>query len=262
MEFPETERVIFKKSPLKEVICQVRFPSILSIETEIPSKFQDRIRDEYPLFNEKVEVRFKITKDATVELPDFADIQPSHDRNKNYEFVSSDENWKINLTSGFLTLSTHAYTRWEEFALHFDNAYKALLEIYKPPFFTRIGLRYKDIISRSDLGFDGVPWSELLEPHILGILIAPNLNDGILQIQHVTEIALLDNCVVRIASGLLPNQDEGDSDFVIDSDFFTTSKTEIPQTLDKLDFFNTQGTRLIQWSTTKKLQDAMEPELI
>ena len=44
MPFPVTKRIIYKKNPLVEVICQLRFPPILSIDTEIPARFQGAIK--------------------------------------------------------------------------------------------------------------------------------------------------------------------------------------------------------------------------
>ena len=35
--FPDTPRVVYNKNPLFEVLCQLRFPHILRIETEIPA---------------------------------------------------------------------------------------------------------------------------------------------------------------------------------------------------------------------------------
>ena len=49
MPFPEATRVIYHKNPLTDVICQLRFPPILKIDSEIPSLFQDTIREQYPL---------------------------------------------------------------------------------------------------------------------------------------------------------------------------------------------------------------------
>lgn len=262
MQFPETSRVIYHKSPLVEVICQFRFPSILSIETELPTKFQESIKDNYPFFNEKVEVQVKIFDDLVNKLPEIVNISPATIKNKNYEFISGDDKWKINLTSNFLSLSTINYSRWEEFYKHLDIAYSAFLVIYKPPFFTRIGLRYRDIIRRSHLGLEASSWDELLEPYMLGLLTAPLIKDATLNINHISEISLENECIVRIASGIIHDLGTREDNFIVDSDFFTTKKIDIGNSIDILNFFNTQGSRLIQWSITQKLHDAMEPELI
>ncbi len=57
MPFPSANRVIFKRNPLKEVICQLRFPPILKIDSEIPANFQDLIRNEFPKYKETGEQR-------------------------------------------------------------------------------------------------------------------------------------------------------------------------------------------------------------
>jgi uncharacterized protein (TIGR04255 family) len=52
MPFPESRRVIYDKNPLTEVISQLRFPTVLAIEAEIPAAFQERIRFDYPMFDD------------------------------------------------------------------------------------------------------------------------------------------------------------------------------------------------------------------
>ena len=42
--FSNEERMIYAKRQLVEVICQLRFPEILSIDASEPAAFQDRIR--------------------------------------------------------------------------------------------------------------------------------------------------------------------------------------------------------------------------
>jgi uncharacterized protein (TIGR04255 family) len=262
MPFPISQRVIYRRNPLTEVICQLRFPPILKIETVIPYEFQDLIRDDYPHYNEKKEFQMKLPEGVSGQIPDelLDTITPGSSR-KNYEFISEDENWKINLTRNFLALSTRRYTRWETFKQKFIRSFEALLEIYKPKNFTRIGLRYRDLIRRGALGLEDVAWSELLQPYILGILMDNSLRENVVNVLHNTEISLEDGeSIVRIVSGLIEDADSGESGYLIDSDFFTTTKTDIDKAIDRLDYFNQRGSRLIQWAITEKLHQAMEPE--
>lgn len=60
MPFPEVKRVIYKKNPLHQVICQLRFPPILKVDAEIPSIFQEKIRGEFPNFKETTEVNMEL----------------------------------------------------------------------------------------------------------------------------------------------------------------------------------------------------------
>src|SRR5260370_1097479 len=52
MTFPDSPRVIYNTNPLEEVICQLKFPPILKIESVPPATFQDEIRSTYPLFQD------------------------------------------------------------------------------------------------------------------------------------------------------------------------------------------------------------------
>jgi hypothetical protein len=51
--FPDSARVIYGKAPLTGVVCQLRFPPILRIESAPPADFQDRIREQFPLLERR-----------------------------------------------------------------------------------------------------------------------------------------------------------------------------------------------------------------
>lgn len=57
MPFPDVPRVIYEINPLDEVICQLRFPPVLKIDTEVPAGFQEQIRDDYPFYESKSPLR-------------------------------------------------------------------------------------------------------------------------------------------------------------------------------------------------------------
>ena len=50
MLFAEYDRCQYARSPLVEVICQLRFPSILSIGAKGPAEFQEAVRREFPRY--------------------------------------------------------------------------------------------------------------------------------------------------------------------------------------------------------------------
>ena len=53
MLFPESERVLYKNKPLEEVICQLRYPTILRIREGQLADFQDRVGEDYPVYSEQ-----------------------------------------------------------------------------------------------------------------------------------------------------------------------------------------------------------------
>jgi len=263
MPFPDATRVIYDKNPLDKVICQLRFPPILKIDTKVPDEFQDMIRDSFPEFSEKAEIKLPIFKSAQKDTPAevFQQITPTG--NKNYEFSSEDKVWTINLTRTFLALSTKDYKRREDFRTHLDAPLQAFVDIYKPSVFSRVGLRYIDIIKRSDLNLNGIPWSELLKPHVLWLLGSSDVNQNIRSFQAQCEIKLEDETsIARVITGLVDGQESEEECFMIDTDFFTTKKTDISDVGSKLDYFQVRASRLIQWLISPKLHEAMKPEEI
>lgn len=174
MPFPPVKKVIYKKSPLESVVCQLRFAPILKIDTEIPATFQEQIRTLYPNLSQSMEwaVETSIVKEDF--FPDQALKQLFQSPGiKSYEFSSEDKNWKINLSRQTLSLTTNNYTRWEEFNERLQLPIEALIKSYSPSSFSRIGLRYTDVIARSKLGLENVDWDELIQPFLLGIKALP-----------------------------------------------------------------------------------------
>lgn len=55
MSMSSFKRVRYQKSPLVEVVFQLRFPTILIINSNQPVDFQERIRERYPFFEEQTE---------------------------------------------------------------------------------------------------------------------------------------------------------------------------------------------------------------
>ena len=130
------KKYIYEKSQLVEVICQLRYPTILSIEANVPAEFQDKIREKLP--------RYSVNEE---KVPTPKGLQTM----KNHSFISADGSYKLSMTKDFIALSTMRYTSWEDFASWLDEPRGQFISIYKPAFFQRIGLRYVNGISRAKL---------------------------------------------------------------------------------------------------------------
>lgn len=48
--FEQTARMRYENSPLLEVICQIRFPTILSVSAKEPAEFQEAVRGAFPRY--------------------------------------------------------------------------------------------------------------------------------------------------------------------------------------------------------------------
>ncbi len=258
--FPESPRVIYDKNPLEEVICQLKFPPILRIESESPAAFQESIRGSYPLFSERPRERLPVP-DEVAKL--IAENIPLALANPSYEFASADAAWKITLTRDFLALTSTKYQKWEEFCEYLETPLNALTEIYSPSFYTRIGLRYRDVIKRSELGLGGFGWRSLLKPHITGELSLEEIAPRIKHVAREIVIVLEDETSkVRIRHGLARSGKNGEECYVVDSDFFRSQRTEAGNVNELLATFNRQAGRLFRWCITEQLHKAMGPRLV
>ena len=103
MLFSDRPRTLYRNRPAHEVICQLRFPSILSINQVEPAEFQEDIRDAFPQYARRQ------------DLPPIVGGQTPPPPVTNYHFLSEDGRWKLNLTKDFIALSTLYYPGWEEF---------------------------------------------------------------------------------------------------------------------------------------------------
>ena len=262
MPFPPAQRVLYRKNPLEQVVCQLRFPPILRIDAELPVGFQDRVRNAFPNFAEaskfKLEVPLAIGEQVPQEILRQV-IQSSSI--KNYEFSSADGLWKVNLTRTFIALTTTKYERWESFRDRLILPLQALNDIYTPAYFTRIGLRYVDVIRRSKVDLPDVPWRDLVSPPLIGMLGSPDTADSVERFEAVHEIRLAEQGgTARIIAKLVKTVGAPEDFFVIDSDFFDTSRAEIDAAINKLNFFNSRSTRLMRWAITDRLHQALEPQ--
>lgn len=261
MPFPDSPRVIYDKNPLVEVICQLRFPTILRIDSEAPAAFQERVRSAYPVFLEHQ--TGNLGQSLPPEMASMAVRLSLGSGNKIYEFTSTDGMWTVNLTKDYLSLASHKYRRWEEFKSHLRAPLESLVECYAPSFFSRIGLRYQDAIIRSALDLADVGWSDLIKPYVAGELSQPALADNVEQV-FTQSLIRLDNAGgrVRVQHGLAQDRNTGEPCYVIDSDFFTEGQTETNDVINILDQCNQQAGRLFRWCITDRLHHAMGPQFI
>ncbi len=262
MLFPDYTRVLYEKNPLESVICQLRFPQILRIDAQPPVDFQERLRSEYPILN------VRAPSDASISLPPAIEkllspqIQGAHAGDKRiYDFSSADETWQISLAGNFIALTATEYRRWEDFRTRLLVALEALESIYRPSFYTRIGLRYRDVIRRSMLDLKDVPWAELLQPQVAAELTSLDVARSAKGARRQIAINLDDEQgQVLVRHGLITPKGGEEICYLIDADFFNDQKAEAEHARRRLDYFNRQGGRFFRWCITERLHNAMEPQ--
>ena len=257
--FFETDRVIYAKPQLLEVICQLRFPTILSISAKEPAEFQELIRKDFPRYSRTMEkLPPKVLgQPGNMKLQEQPDVT-------NYQFLSADGRWKVNMTNNFIALATPAYTQWEHFAAKLDEVLAQFISVYHPAFFERIGLRYINAISRKALDLEDTPFSDLIEPGYLGLLGEDDVQEtSFIRTLQQVELRLSGGCQLKLSCGpgmvKRNNVEDKEIKFILDNDFFMAGKVELRESTAALNVVHTHADRVFRGAITSELHNAMEP---
>ena len=260
MKSYDGKKYVYEKQQIIEVICQLRFPTILSIDTDVPSAFQDTIRARFP--------RYEVREE---NLPNPGGMK----KQKNHSFISADGSYKLSLTQNFIALSTMRYSAWEDFASWLDEPLMHFINVYKPAFFERIGLRYLNGFSREALGLEGRRWNDLVQTRYLGVLDDDDIDESsILKCGTDAEMKLSGGCAVKIHAGPgfvkrairtpkgLHQVQEPKPRFIFDQDLYRAGKLDIQEVPAALDSLHGHADRLFSEAITDVLHNAMSPVIV
>ena len=241
--FSKELRCRYENNQLADVICQLRFPEILSIETDLPAKFQDAIRAVFP--------RYALHKEKGTDR-----------QTNNYQFSTEDGLWRVNLTSKFISLSTGKYKCWEEFAAMLDRPLAAFIQIYQPACFDRVGLRYLNFVSRKNLELEGTPFKELFEPAYLGILGFEDVEETATGRSGVdAEMAIRGGARLKLHAGpgkvTIGGHSDNEIKFILDLDLYMSAKVPVNLSAGALETLHNQAYGIFRGAITDKLHNAM-----
>ncbi len=229
--------VMYTKTPLVDVTCQLTFPQNLKISAAPPVGFQEHVKDVFPIFS--------LTQDKTA-----------------YNFMSTDQRWQLVLGKGALTLVARQYDGWQSFSHNLQVATAALKQEYPPQFLLRVGLRFRNIIRKSALGVTDTEWHQLLQNKWTGDLVWAE-TAGEMKATHSEVLMGLNggNDLVCVRHGLVPiAQPIQEMGYLIDHDFFVDGQfalSDVPQTLNS---YHQSAQRFFKLWITETLHQAMAPK--
>jgi len=257
--FSNEKRCRYGQPQLADMICQLRFPEILAIQTNAPAQFQEAIRDQFPLYLRRQEIPAAAVSGNMALLKKEPVI--------NHQFATPDGIWRVNLTSKFISLTCSRYTCWEDFAAHLDKPLAAFIQVYKPAPFERIGLRYLNFISRYQLGLEGVPFSELIRPCYLGLLAEEDVMESAASRSTVDcELAIRGGCRVKLHAGpgkvKRGNKEDPEIKFIFDQDLFMNGPLPPNLVAGALQTLHAQADSIFRGAIMPRLHEAMEPETL
>lgn len=258
--FSREERCVYRNPQLADVICQLRFPEILTIGTTVPDKFQEAIRADFPQYTKRQEM----PAPRIAGTPGNLSVQKA-EPTINHQFASADGVWRVNMTSKFISLACTRYTCWEDFAGRLDKPLAAFIQLYKPAYFERVGLRYVNFISRGDLGLPAIPFRELIESCWLGPISEEDVQEtGCSRCSVDVEMAIRGGCRVKIHAGPGKIQRNGKMDpevkFIFDQDLFMPGQVPVNLSAGALQTLHAQAWSIFRGAITDQLHEALDPK--
>ena len=258
MKTSDNRPFVYEKNQLIETICQLRFPTILSIDTKEPADFQDTIRAAFPGYSVQMD---------SVTGPDGKPAQV-----KNHSFITEDGTFKLSLTKDFIALSTMRYPGWEAFARTLDEPLGQFIRIYHPAFFQRVGLRFINAVSREKLDLTSRRWNDLFQPQYLGVLDDDEVNEAdVAKCAVDVERRLDERCGVKIHAGPgnvrrqmrrgneVQTVQEKEARFILDLDVYANGNTKLGTAAETLQQLHVWADKLFSDAITDVLHEAMEP---
>ncbi|EAW26717.1 hypothetical protein ATW7_16263 [Alteromonadales bacterium TW-7] len=258
MPFKPRERVRFNKNPLKEVICQLTFVA-KDEKYDTPEwlvHFHDLIRDKLPFLNKRNEV----TVDVNTDTQSITEHQETI-----YEFSNLESTLNVTYDGQNVTCFTSDYTCKEDFFSVIELFRSSLMkiELNNNMPFSRVSLRYKDVIERSDLGYSkNEPWSSLLNERLTGAISAHEFSEDVRGFQSKLAIKLDSDISLNSTYGLIRNIKTEEMCFLIDCDFFIEGVINDDDVMPHLSRANEYARNFFQWCITEKLYQGLEPTKI
>ena len=257
MLFSDRPRTVYPNAPVHEVICQLRFPTILSINTTEPADFQEMIREEFPQY---------VRRQSPLPPKVVAGRLEQQPAVTNYHFLSADGKWKLNLTRDFISLATLQYPGWEEFARYLDKPLASFIHLYKPAYFQRVGLRYVNAFSRRQLGIEETSLSELFSPAYLGPLAEEDVREENILSGGCDLLLKLDNsCHAKIHAGpgRLKNTapqaaPDNEVKFIFDLDLSMNGNVPCTLAAAGLETLHGHSTRIFEGAITDTLRNVLK----
>ncbi|MFP3922770.1 TIGR04255 family protein [Pseudomonas sp. W5-36] len=235
----------FSRNFLKQAVCELRFPTLMELgEQRPPASFVKALRKDYPLLDMNNE--FKLG------------IGSAHAGSSNIHILKSLKgNWSISLKESALTIETTNYTGFDNLRARILQAVEATKDFIDSAFFTRVGLRYINLL-HSDHD-DVTDW-------INPALIAPIASEkftGINDFGGRFQLLAPDGgCLFQ--HGVQLNQVKPDDspvvEYMIDIDTFRAA-VPLSDTAAAIDIMHHQAFDLFDWAITERAREFLTSEV-
>jgi len=228
LSLEKVPRVRFERNTIRQAFCELRFPTLPDLTNEAPRSFVMSIRRTFPQYEHGVGLKIGVTDKGMEQIS-----QATH------RFFSTDRARTTWLRASSFGVETRAYVDFEEFLSLVTQVMSGAQPCLDTDFFTRVGLRYINVLPAEHGDIDGWVNDVLLGPMKAGPMSGAERWSS--EIRGST-----DKGTYTFRYGLLGIEGEGQR-YVLDADFAAES-VEWSQALSYLRHFNELNYYLYSWS--------------
>lgn len=248
LRLPAYEEIRFRTPPLRHVLCQIKYPTILALASgtgPLLVAFQEAIRERYPFLQQLQQISIALGPESALPRAQNA-----------WQFADAERRWTVALAPDALTLETENYSSFDDLAEQASVVLSALVENVHPGFYTRLGLRYINEIRLEDANV--AIWRTLLREPWRAIFDAGIVDDGVIHWLQNLRLQVEDG-VFNINVGFA--QPEDPPRVIIDLDRYDESQAPLGAAdtiLARLNAWHEQIHSLFRWSISDELLATLE----
>ncbi len=185
--------------------------------------------------------------------------------NKEYQFLNEGGTWRVSLHKNFIALSSiGSYVNYEDFEARVRKIMDVLHTVYKPSYYTRVGLRYRNAVCKEILGIEEADWKTLIPKETAPELWDDSADeleifDKISQYKDNEKNGMTVMTAFQMMSGILKGKTVNSKTYLIDTDCFNEEKTrDVDNVLTKTREFRKWAGSIFIKNTTPALRDLLD----
>lgn len=230
--------VELKKNYLKQVICELRFPSLLELDPTAMGRFQRATRKVLPWH------------DAVTATNVTLGAAGAQETVQQHRFQTKKRDWTVIFAPDRIAITTERYVAFGGLQSLLDEVLAPAAEVIDAPFFTRVGLRYLNaipVVNRL-----GSPMLQALNPDLVGSLAEGAYGEVSHYVQEVR--GRLTNGQYTFRHGLPSGQTNWERlEYMLDFDF-SDEAVETSDLVARLGEFNVQAFSFFMWTLSADLR--------
>jgi uncharacterized protein (TIGR04255 family) len=164
LNLPKVSPANYARNFISQVVCELRFPVLFDLDRDKPpASFVGQLRKSYPVYEPHQEVKMGMDGRNTHSA-----VHIFRGRNA----------WSITLRPSSLVLETSKYESFEKFSEQVEMLIRIATPIIDSDFFTRVGLRYTNVLPSGSDPIEGWVNPDLVRPLASGLFGRPRECSG------------------------------------------------------------------------------------